>query len=264
MKSPALLQRGIWLILLVSLLLFALQTSAAPKRADDDGVQKSPALVWGYMHFPPRIYTDKQGKVAGELAVVMKTVLEQGGYTYRVVASPNRRMFHMLNSGSIDLMLIRADANIDKEAFLLSKASFGELVLQVYWLDGQATAVSQISQLSDQSVIVLSGYRYGGLLEDRQQVTGVNTLVVENHQRGFAALKLKRAPYLLDYQKPATIAIDALKLTNVRSYTVSRVTVNLMVRRQLPGAEALLRDLESRYQQHFPDIYTRYNSPPEP
>jgi polar amino acid transport system substrate-binding protein len=98
-------------------------------------------------------------------------------------------------------------------------------------------------------VIVIMGYGYGGLIKYLENPA--NKIAVDpshTHTLAFRKLKAGRADYLLDYQLPASIAIEEAGVKDVRSHSISKVDIFFIVSRKTPGADELMKPMETAYQ----------------
>jgi polar amino acid transport system substrate-binding protein len=223
-------------------ILAAVMTIFSPAAADD-GIYRV-----GILDFPPYAVMEKSGACKGILVGVLERVLKQGGISYTMKGFPQKRLFSNLATGETDIYMGIKGVPDYEGKVLFSTFPVAGLDLRVYFRK-VTPAVQNIEQLKGARVIVIMGYGYGGLIKYLENPA--NKIAVDpshTHTLAFRKLKAGRADYLLDYQLPASIAIEEAGVKDVRSHSISKVDSFFIVSRKTPGADELMKPMETAYQ----------------
>jgi ABC-type amino acid transport substrate-binding protein len=186
---------------------------------------------------------DAQGQPDNPLFRVAKQLFAKAGIPWRGRTYPAVRMFKNLQDGSSQFsILVKSPALHD--CCLLSQAPIAAAEIRAYHL-AQHPAPRELSDLAGQSVIVVHGYSYGGLLrffnDARHNVT---VHAAMTHESAFKMLERGRADYVIDYAGPGSEVLAENPVAGVQSVVLSRQDVYLVLSRSYPEAPSVMRRLE--------------------
>ncbi len=228
-------------IFLLWLILLAVYVFCSPAVADDRTYHV------GILDFPPYSVIEKSGAYKGIMVDLMEKVLKHAGIPYTVKGFPQKRLFSNLSTGKTDIYMGTKGVPFYQGKVIFSDFAVAELDLRVYARKG-TPLIQTIEQLKDKRVIVIMGYGYGGLV--RFLKDPVNHIIMDpshTHTLAFRKLKAKRADYVLDYRRPASIAIEEVGIEGVQSHSISKLSIYFIVSKKTPGATELMERMEKAY-----------------
>jgi polar amino acid transport system substrate-binding protein len=215
-------------------------------------------LRWGYYDFEPYIYTDQNGKPAGEMATVLKGLMNDLDIPFRALPYPNRRFIKLLENQQLDFTFAVKSSFTQPEKVIFSRFPVAIIELRVYWLKGKTADITQVQDLVRKPLLTLAGFAYGGLI-NRPPFNEVRSTTVENHERALRALILGRASYLLDYRLPVEQVLLNTDGVSLNFLPVHKTPVFMALSTEVVNATELMSSLESSYQKLFPELYLKYN-----
>ncbi|WP_297797191.1 transporter substrate-binding domain-containing protein [uncultured Marinobacter sp.] len=166
-------------------------------QADDS----RPVLRIAYAEFPPIEYRDADGEAAGLFIELTRKVAEEAGYTPDFLYLPVGRIYLYMKTGEIDVWPGLTAIPSLREEVLESWVRPIPVQLSAWHVDG-TPPLTHLDDLRGKTVIVISGYTYGGLLQKLQSREDVHITEAPNHRAGVDMLKRQRGDYLLDYRQP--------------------------------------------------------------
>lgn len=105
--------------------------------------------------------------------------------------------------------------------------------------------VNSIDDLKKHSVIVLTGFTYGGLLEG-VGITNQNIVAsVNDHSIGVDALVMGRGQFFLGYLRPTSDALKKYPSSNVYHHHFANIPVYIIVRKGLEDSRAIMHLINS-------------------
>ena len=228
-------------IFLLWLILLAGYVFCTPALAGDR------AYHLGVLDFPPYSVIEKSGACKGIMVDLMERVLKHAGIPYAVKGFPQKRLFSNLSTGKTDIYMGIKGVPFYQGKVIFSNFVVADLDLRVYARKG-TPLIQTIEQLKGKKVIVIMGYGYGGLV--RFLKDPANHITVDpshTHTIAFRKLKAKRADYVLDYRRPASIAMEDVGIEGVQSHSISKLGIYFIVSKKTPGAEELMERMEMAY-----------------
>lgn len=187
---------------------------------------------------------DDQGMPANPLLRLAEAMFKEAGLPWRATALPAARMFAQLKGGQANFsMLVRSPAL--KDCCLFSRKPVASAELRVYWL-ADMPPIRKREDLAGKLVITILGYSYGDLaafLADEGNT--ISRTDVSRHQAAFDMLVRKRGDYLLDYVGPADEVLDGKPIPNLRSTSLGRMDVHLVLAKSYPDAKKTMAKLEA-------------------
>lgn len=217
------------------------------------------SLKFGYSEFAPYTFTDKSGRAVGDVTGIIETVVAKSGYEFSPIDGPNRRLFRSLVTDDIDLLMVVPFKNDQSHKLIFGDKVFDTLDMSIFWLEGTTPPINQLSQLSGKPIISIAGYSYGGIFREEGALEWAERFNSENHPSAVKALLQNRAPYLLAYEKPVMFYLDKPYQAGLRSYSLEKIPLVLSIRGSYPDAANVLKKLESRYEELFPERFKQLN-----
>jgi polar amino acid transport system substrate-binding protein len=216
-------------------------------------------LNLGYSEFAPYTFTSAQGLPSGEVNDIVKTVVLKSGYDFTSVPGPNRRLFRDMLIDNIDLLMVVPFKDADSDKLIFGEKAFDTLEITIFWLPEKARPVTDIVQLREKRLITIAGYSYGGVFKGEGDLVNAELFLSESHPQALKALNLGRAPYLLAYKKAVQFYSEDDTEVSLRSFNFKSIPLVLSIRRSYPDAEKVLKELESRYAELYPERFKALN-----
>jgi polar amino acid transport system substrate-binding protein len=184
-----------------------------------------PELRVGYVEFPPYEYSGPNGEAAGSFLDLTRQVAAEAGYDVRFIHVPISRAYLYLRQGHIDLMPGLSNIPALRGDVLESKTHPISVELSA-WSTSANPPITRFEDFYNKSLIVISGYTYGGLDDYLKQQPKITVIHAPNHQSAVEMLKLNRGDYLLDYRPPVELVIQReplvrLQQSDIRSRTAA-------------------------------------------
>lgn len=205
------------------------------------------SLKVGYVEFPPYSATDA-GKPAGTLVEMLNKVVADAGLTVSYASAPARRLFQGLADGEYDLFMGIKTAKEMEGATFASDAVVAKIELRAYAWGSEPPAIKAKEDLVGKSVIVLTGYSYGGwrpFLEDA--ANKVQLQEARTSEQALAMLKGGKAPLLLQYAEPMAKALGSSVPAELKHATISSIDIHFVVSKKTANAVDVLSKLENSY-----------------
>lgn len=219
-----------WSVALLSTLLVAVPVMAEPDQEP---------LEFGYINLPPFGFTDNQGRSKGYLVALARRVFEAMDEPVRFIQHPATRLYRQVDSGKTAFTLAAADLNRLNQTAVESSQAAMRLTLALYRRKG-TDAITELSQLKDQHVVLMKGYSYGELgsfLE--READNMRITEARSHKSALRMIQFGRADYLLNYQTAADTTIAQERIRGLEREVISEVDVQLFVSRALENAQSL-------------------------
>lgn len=206
-------------------------------------------LEYGYPDIPPRAFVNAKGEADGHYIRLLGALMTRAGLSWHPVNYPAPRLMMNLRSGNTAFAILVRNPLLG-DCCLYSKQPFWYDELRAYWTGSKPT-VARKEDLVGKSVIILSGFGYGGLLSYFQDPANRMVLhTAETHEAAFAMLDAGRADYVIDYAEAALAdGLARHPIAGVKSGVIDVLGMYLTVSRANPQAETILARLEAAYQQ---------------
>lgn len=203
----------------------------------------------GIVDFPPYAVIEKSGKCSGIMVELLEKVLKKAEIPYKITPFPQKRLFKNLATGDTDTYMGIKGVPYYEGKVLFSDVAVSEIDLRAYCLKGTPLIRSR-DQLKGKSLIVIMGYGYGGLIRYLKDPKNRITLdPTTTHALAFRKLKAKRADYVLDYRRPASVAIAAEDMAEEVAFTsIAKLNIYFIVSKKTPDAEELMKRMENAHQ----------------
>lgn len=198
--------------LLVSLCLAVLAGPAQAQPTRD-------TLIVGYVDVPPLTYEGIDGRAEGVFIDLTRRVANEAGYDVNFRYLPVSRAYYYLRTGGIDIWPGVTDVPALEGEVLESFVSPLPFTLSAWGMENMPP-VSHFDDLKDKTLILISGYTYGGLADHLARTPGISITEAPNHQAAVAMLNRGRGDYLLDYQDPVNAVLEEFPIRGIREYPV--------------------------------------------
>ncbi len=202
----------------------------------------------GIVDFPPYAIIEKSGKFSGIMVELLEKVMKKAGITYQVTPFPQKRLFKNLATGDTDIYMGIKGVPVYEGKVLFSDLAVSDIDLRVYCMKG-TPSVETRDQLKGKNLIVIMGYGYGGLI--RYLEDPANQIKLDptpTHVLAFRKLKAKRADYVLDYRRPASMAIKEEGMEDAVAYhSIAKLNIYFIVSKKTPDAQQLMKRMEEAY-----------------
>ena len=203
----------------------------------------------GIHHIPPFSVIEKSGAYKGILVEVLENTLKKAGISYTVTPVPQKRMYNDLATGDMDISMGVKGVPAYEGKILFSEFVVTNFDLRVYARKGTAL-IRNKEEFKGKKVIVILGYGYGGFI--RFLKDPANHIAIDpttTHVLAFRKLMAERADYVLDYHRPASVAIAEEGVAEeVVSHSLSKVNVYFIISKKTPNARKLMKQMEEAYQ----------------
>jgi polar amino acid transport system substrate-binding protein len=243
-------------IFLLALAFPACCFSAVPNTQKSD-ISPTFTLQWGFVHFPPLIYLDKDGEYKGELKELMNSISLLSDIPYAPMLYPNIRAIFNLNQQKINFAIGAKSLVEQKDHFLISAFPVAKMQLRILWRTG-TSPVSSVEGLTGKKLVLLKGYTYGGLRTKLEKIAASN-MSVENHNLAISALTLQRGDYALVYKTASEYSMTAIAQTDFEHAVLGEVDLYFILDRNVAQAEHIMQRLEQAYLRYQETVDTKSN-----
>lgn len=230
--------RRVFLTLLISLFLAA---STQAQHVRD-------TLTVGYVDVPPLAFQGDDGHAKGVFIELTRRVAEEAGYDLDFQYLPVSRAYFYLRTGGIDIWPGVTGVPALENEVLESFVSPLPFQLSAWGME-DAPSISHFRDLNNKTLILISGYTYGGLAARLESTPGITVTEAPNHEAAVAMLKRGRGDYLLDYQDPVRAVLKEFPVRGIREYPVRT--------RNAAWIFSLANPKSSQLRDEFDDAYLR-------
>ncbi len=202
----------------------------------------------GYVDVPPLAYQGADGRAEGVFIELTRRVAEEAGYELDFQYLPVSRVYFYLRTGGIDIWPGVTDVPALQNEVLESFVSPLPFQLSAWGMDN-APPVFHFNDLNGRTLILISGYTYGGLAAALESTPGIKVTEAPNHEAAVAMLRRGRGDYLLDYQDPVRAVLGEFPLDSIREYPIRT--------RNAAWIFSLASPKSSQLRDEFDDAYLR-------
>lgn len=203
-----------------------------------------------YLYPDQSIWTtrlDTNGNPDNPLLRLASALFDKTGIPWHAKPYPAARLFTTLNDGTPAFSMLVTSPSLHA-CCLISAKPVASTELRLY-RSATTPPIRQREGLRGKRVILLRGYSYGELgtyLHD--PFNHIELSVAASHHAAFAILDRGRGDYLLDYVGPAEEVLAQHPVANLQSDLLARNDVHLVLSRNYPNAEAVMKQLEDAAQ----------------
>lgn len=203
-------------------------------------------LTVAYVEFPPLEYLGEDGRPAGEFVELTRKVADEAGFDLKFTYLPISRTYFYLRNGMVDMWMGLTGIPALDGYVLESEVSPLATKLSV-WSMQDTPPVTRYDSFQDHILILISGYTYGGLLYQLEQLDNVSLTFAPNHLAALQMLARNRGHYLLDYQLPVRELLKQEALEGLREQPVRTRYTSWLFTRQNPESGALRDAFDQAY-----------------
>lgn len=203
-------------------------------------------LIVGYVDVPPLAFRGEDGRAEGTFIELTRRVAEEAGYDLDFRYLPVSRAYHYLRTGGIDIWPGVTDVPALENEVLESFVSPFPFQLSAWAMEG-TPPVHHFNDLNDRTLILISGYTYGGLAARLESTPGISVTEAPNHWAAVAMLTRGRGDYLLDYQDPVRVVLEDSPVTGIREYPVRVRNAAWIFSLANPGSSELRDEFDDAY-----------------
>ena len=225
-------------LILINKTLFASPISIEPRKE----------LQIGIIPFYPFCYME-DNKAKGEYAEIVRRILTKLEVPFAPFHEyPPKRLYILLGNGTLDAFMgVRGIPEYDQQVLYSSKPQV-KIRLHMYTTDENVDIPTTKETMTGKSIIVIRGYNYSGLLELLENpASQINLLYANSHVSGLKMLSSNRASFFLDYNAPVKKALKEYDVPSLRYKVLQETPLWLMVSKNLPNAEALIKAMEETF-----------------
>lgn len=204
-------------------------------------------LKLGSPYFPPYVYFDIDGELAGLWMTQLTPVLESAGITYNAVHIPIKRFYSSAATGKIDLFAM-PKGRAGLENVLFSQQPFSHFDLRAFWLDGKQ-GITSTAELAEQKVALIKGYTYGGVLQnDLTAEARTNFVIADNQNTALQMLINHEVDYVLGYWAIMTHLQESYPNMQINNMKIAELPIYLAIHKNVAGAEELMQRFDAAMQ----------------
>lgn len=226
--------------LIVVLILFSSVTSAQE------------ILRWGFTPYHPYIYQNANGDMRGSWAKRIEKLAQKSGILLSPVKFDVSQMQSRLDDESVHFYTGIKKLIEGSNEFLISEHPILSIELIAYSY-GKHTGFDEVSDLRDQTVIVVKGLTYNGIRDWIDDPANNVTIAAEitDYDEAFRTLKKLKEGYFLGYKAPAAAALRFLPQwlkRDLQQTTFERFDRFVFVRKTTPNAEQVMQRINNALQ----------------
>jgi ABC-type amino acid transport substrate-binding protein len=207
-----------------------------------------PLLEYAYPETPPRAFTNAQGEPDGFYIKLLRILLARAGLDWRASSFPAPRVMKNLESGESNFSILVRNSILDQCCLRSTKPVWND-DLRAYYL-GDRFKPESLADLRGKSLIVISGFSYGGLIDAiRTPESGIVVEAAPTRKAAFEMLRAGRADYALDYAEPSEAdVLSKDPIPGLRFGVIDRTYMYFYLARAYPDAPAVLARFERIYE----------------
>lgn len=205
------------------------------------------SLKIAYIEFPPATFSNDKEEPDGYVMNIMKTVVKEAGYHYTARPYPANRLIHNMIAGEADFFVGVSSLIQLTEHIIIGKETITNIYFRSYFLDDFGPILRK-QDLLGKRVIIMRGYSYNGWANYiKSPQNNIQYFEADSHSQGLDALQNGRGDILLDYQGPATIALEEAGLSNIKKGNAFNQPLYFVVSKKAPHAQQLVNTLDATY-----------------
>ena len=209
---------------------------------------EKPVVHVAFMDFAGYAERNEAGEVAGRGVGLVKALLDEAGYPFRMTLLPAARIWQGLENGTVHVwpgMLNKPDLD---EHTLLSDRDLGRIGINLYHLP-DTPAPSWPADLHDRSVITITNFTYTrelwAVLNDPARNLTIHK--TGSHVGALQMLERGRGDYLLDYRTQVGSALAELGMEALPEVAVAEMPMRFVLSRHSGFAQQLKADLDASF-----------------
>lgn len=226
------------------LLLVCLSGSVCAERDPENPLILERPLDISFTEFRPYGYTDVDGSTKGSIVGLVKGLLDHMQLPYTMRSRPTARIYHQLKVGELDVFLGPMGVpSLQGHVWEVPLPEHLSVSLYLWRKLGTPEAI-EVPDLQDQSLAIINGFTYRGLLEQLEDPEYAITLTrTSSHENALKMLVSGRTDYLLDYGAPIEALLPQYPNVKLLRHLVQSRRVGLIVSRKAQNSRKLYQTL---------------------
>lgn len=199
----------------------------------------------GVHEFPPWYTRTPAGQIEGELVDLISQLMTGLDCRWTIQLMPVPRLLRSVAEGHIDLTMLIHHPRIETHAYY-GKQAIGTVKVMLYRYPDTAP-ITHLDQLPKGSrVIVRRGYGYNGLINQLMDPQAqIRLLLAESHQQGVELLRDRQGEYLLSYDGPTHLSLQAARLQAITADPIATWPIYLLLSKKIYDGPRILEQLDS-------------------
>lgn len=194
----------------------------------------------GIENWPPMLYTNSEGKLAGLSGDIVSQIAQQSGLQFEFVQGEWSELLSAFKKGEIDLLPHAYKSDARKRYGQFSTPYF--LVREIYFVQERDQQFKRVSDLANATIAISSGYATIDKVKDLYP--NVKLLETSGIDEAINAVLDGRADAVLDAETVVLNWLDKNKITGLRAIdedVVSRSALHLWSHNQVPVLHSILQ-----------------------
>ncbi len=204
-------------------------------------------LELGICNFPPFYVVTSHTEISGSKTDILRKVLNMSHVQFTEAGYPPKLLYNNLARGETHFWMGLKNVPIYHDHVLYSSMKTDSIEMRVYTRNG-IEPPENIKKLAGESLIVIRGYSYGGLIS---YITSPESLIkvdsTNSHKQAFKKLVTERGNYFLTYKLPAEAIIQEEGFRNLRYSTIKKLDLYFVVSKKTPNAVKIMNEMEKSY-----------------
>lgn len=206
-------------------------------------------LRWGFTPYHPYMYQNANGEMRGSWAKKIEDLAQKSNILLSPVKFDVSQMQSRLDDKSVHFYTGIKKLIENSDDFLVSQTPIQAIEL-IAFSYGTHTRFKQVSDLKNQTVIVVKGLTYNGIRDWIDQPENNVTIAHEitKYDDAFRKLKKLEKGYFLGYQAPAKTALRFLPQwikRDLQQTTFERFERFVFIRKSAPNADAVMQRIDA-------------------
>ncbi len=210
-------------------------------------IAESP-LIYNCVDMPFYMEKGEKNNYRGLLIDIFKNSAKNAGFTnYIINMVPPNRMLQNMAEGKAHVWNGVVLPQL-KESSIIGTVKLATITLAIYSLDKNVESYNFPTALTDQGLIVIKGFSYGGYLNEIKKLNS-NMIIHEtrNHESALKMLNMGRAKFLLNYVEPMNLVLEKEVSSKIYYKKVKSLDTYFAVSKKHPKAQNILQELEAGF-----------------
>lgn len=190
-------------------------------------------------------FATAKGELTGDWMDSFYQIMTKAELDYKFTQYPVARFYKHLLDGKIDISIVSNNIGDKSKVLLLSKQPISKLDVRLFWMPGITTIIER-SQLKNQAVLIMRGYRYGGISEELQAQNGTTEQLIQvtSHEESIQMLTRGRAHYFLGYWHLVDYLVKTQSRVQLDTLRLEEIPLHVSVHNKVDNAEIIIKQLD--------------------
>lgn len=205
-----------------------------------------------FTEFPPYTYTTEEGVACGYFVDIIADMLKEKGIAHEFASHPTARIYYQIKSGEADIYLgPQGVPSLKGHIRIIPMPEHFNIKLSL-WRKPITPNAPNLAALKDNSLAVINGFGYGGVLTQLDKTNGNLRIVRSNsHGNAFKMLISGRVEYLLNYERPISQQLSLHSAEKVVQQPILNIPVAFMISKYINDSLELFTSLSASVEGHF-------------